>query len=773
FEVESNETVQLTVGGQTATGTITDNDLRVASVKDSTAEEGKNLSFEVTLTGKTPYETEIKLELKPGTASAGDDYTLTPVFSDPRISYDQDTGMVKLPAGIDSFTVSYVTENDVLVEKNETVQIILDGHTATGTIIDNDLRIESVENAVAEEGDDLTFQVKLNGEAAYATEFDFVLKAVTATEDSDYAVVPTFSHGVTYSDGKITVPVGVDSFTVSYETKDDFEVESNETVQLTVGGQTATGTITDNDLRVASVKDSTAEEGKNLSFEVTLNGAAKQATEFDFKLEDITAKEGSDYAVVPTFSNGVTYSDGKITVPAGVESFTVSYVTENDVLVEKNETVQIILDGHTATGTIIDNDLRIESVENAVAEEGDDLTFQVKLNGEAPYATEFDFVLKAVTATEGSDYAVVPKFTNGVTYSDGKITVPVGVDSFTVSYETKDDFEVESNETVQLTVGGQTATGTITDNDVVVESVKGSTAVEGKDVSFTVTLSGETPHDTTFDLVLKPGSTTSEDFESTPVFSHPGITYDATTGKVTVPEGIDSFTVTYPTVDDSVVEIDETVQFTIGGKTATGTIIDNDVVVESVEGSTAVEGKDVSFTVTLSGETPHDTTFDLVLKPGSTTSEDFESTPVFSHPGITYDATTGKVTVPEGIDSFTVTYPTVDDSVVEIDETVQFTIGGKTATGTITDNDVVVESVVGSTTVEGLGLKFDVALSSKTPHDTTFDLALTPGSATSGDYTNTPVFSDPTIEYDATTGKVTVPAGIDSFTVTYPTVDDS
>ncbi|NHC05137.1 RTX toxin, partial [Acinetobacter sp. 187] len=289
-----------------------------------------------------------------------------------------------------SFTVSYVTENDVLVEKNETVQIIVDGHTATGTIIDNDLRIESLENAVAEEGDDLTFQVKLNGEAAYATEFDFKLEGVTATEGLDYAVVPTFSHGVTYSDGKITVPAGVDSFTVSYETKDDFEVESNETVQLTVGGKTATGTITDNDLRVASVKDSTAEEGQDLSFEVTLTGKTPYETEVKLELKPGTASAGDDYTLTPVFSDPrISYDQdtGMVKLPAGIDSFTVSYVTENDVLVEKNETVQIILDGHTATGTIIDNDLRIESVENAVAEEGDDLTFQVKLNGEAAYAT--------------------------------------------------------------------------------------------------------------------------------------------------------------------------------------------------------------------------------------------------------------------------------------------------------------------------------------------------------------------------------------------------
>ncbi|WP_227554277.1 Calx-beta domain-containing protein [Acinetobacter lanii] len=705
------------------------------------------------------------------TATEDSDYAVVPTFSN-GVTYSD--GKITVPVGVDSFTVSYETKDDFEVESNETVQLTVGGQTATGTITDNDLRVASVKDSTVEEGKNLSFEVTLNGAAKQATEFDFKLEDITAKEGSDYAVVPTFSNGVTYSDGKITVLAGVESFTVSYVTQNDLDIETDETVKLTVGGETATGTITDNDLRVESVKDSTVEEGKNLSFEVTLNGAAKQATEFDFKLEDVTATEGTDYAVVATFSNGVTYSNGKITVPAGVESFTVSYVTQNDLDIETDETVKLTVGGETATGTITDNDLRVESVKDSTVEEGKNLSFEVTLNGAAKQATEFDFKLEDITAEEGLDYADVPTFSNGVTYSNGKITVPEGVKSFTVSYATQNDSEIETDETVQLTIGGQTATGTIIDNDLVVKAIDGNTTIEGQELSFKVTLNGPAKQATEFDFKLE--DITAEegsDYVVVPKFSDPAIKYDATTGKITVPAGVESFTVSYVTEDDVLVEKDEIVQLTIGGQTATGKITDNDVVVKSVSNTQAEEGDSLEFTVTLSGKTPHDTTFDLVLKSGSATSDDFESTPVFSHPDITYDATTGKVTVPEGIDSFTVTYPTIDDSIVERDETVQLTVGGKTATGTITDNEVVIETITGSKVLEGSGLKFDVTLSGKTPHDTTFDFAITPGSATSADYTNTPIFSDPAIKYNVITGQLTVPAGIDSFTVTYPTVDDS
>ena len=79
---------------------------------------------------------------------------------------------------------------------------------------------------------------------------------------------------------------------------------------------------------------------------------------------------------------------------------------------------------------------------------------------------------------------------------------------------------------------------------------------------------------TTFDFVLKDGTATADDY-GTATFSN-GVSYDAATGKITVPAGVTSFTVTVPTINDTVDEADETLKLAVGGKDATGTIVDND-----------------------------------------------------------------------------------------------------------------------------------------------------------------------------------------------------
>ena len=52
-----------------------------------------------------------------------------------------------------------------------------------------------------------------------------------------------------------------------------------------------------------------------------------------------------------------------------------------------------------------------------------------------------------------------------MTLSGGNITIPAGVTSFTVTVPTTNDTIDESDETIDLTVGGVAATGTIEDND--------------------------------------------------------------------------------------------------------------------------------------------------------------------------------------------------------------------------------------------------------------------------------------------------------------------
>ena len=89
---------------------------------------------------------------------------------------------------------------------------------------------------------------------------------------------------------------------------------------------------------------------------VTLSAATTQPATYPFALTGTTATAGTDFtAATPVFSNGVTLSGGVITVPAGVTSFTVTYPTAVDALVEAPaETTALTVGGATGVGTIND-----------------------------------------------------------------------------------------------------------------------------------------------------------------------------------------------------------------------------------------------------------------------------------------------------------------------------------------------------------------------------------------------------------------------------------
>nr|WP_324055170.1 VCBS domain-containing protein [Aeromonas dhakensis] len=111
----------------------------------------------------------------------------------------------------------------------------------------------------------------------------------------------------------------------------------------------------------------------------------------------------------------------------------------------------------------------------------------------------------------------------------------------------------------------------------IVQSVSSESATEGGNLLHTVTLSDATQEATQYDFNIKgSGANPASNLDwGTAQFSN-GVTYNSTTGKITVPAGVSGFTVTIPTVDDRLVEANETLTVTVGGQNGTGTIIDND-----------------------------------------------------------------------------------------------------------------------------------------------------------------------------------------------------
>ncbi|MGN5140420.1 Ig-like domain-containing protein [Aeromonas caviae] len=110
-----------------------------------------------------------------------------------------------------------------------------------------------------------------------------------------------------------------------------------------------------------------------------------------------------------------------------------------------------------------------------------------------------------------------------------------------------------------------------------VQGVSSESVTEGGNLLHKVTLSDATQEATEYDFAIRGSGNnpaSNQDWGNAQ-FSN-GVTYNSTTGRITVPAGVTDFTVTIPTVNDRLVETNETLSVTIGGQSGTGTIVDND-----------------------------------------------------------------------------------------------------------------------------------------------------------------------------------------------------
>ena len=233
--------------------------------------------------------------------------------------------------------------------------------------------------------------------------------------------------------------------------------------------------------------------------------------------------------------------------------------------------------------------------------------------------------------------------------------------------------------------------------------------------------------------------------------------------------------VTVTTLDDALVEADETFSVNLvgssfpallGDTTGYGTIEDNDAVPElEIDSVTVAEGATASFTLSLSAASGRDVTVTVSTADGSAIQPD------------DYIArAAASVTIAAGERTASFDVETVDDSVVELNET--FTVAltsptnatlktdGATGTATITDDDEVTVVEIGSVGIgdvevdEGDTAVFIVSLSAVPDQDVTVVATTADGTATApGDYTHT-------------TGTVTIASGQQTATFPVPTAGD-
>ena len=851
-----------TVSGNAATAGLLDilNNYLAAqphlSIGNVTLDEAAGIATLTVLLSKASADTvTVGYGSADGSGTAGADYTAK-------------TGTLSFAPGELSKTIQVSITDDALTEGSENFSVVLSnssfaaitGNTGVVTITDNDgAPLQSVSAVLAQdaansgaeptdssvvEGAGLLYTVTLSGASQSATEHTLALGG-SATA-ADYGAF-SFSNGVAWKNGSATsgivvVPANVSGFSITVATVDDSLIENPETLVLTVGGVAATGTITDNDIQSvntvlaedaahsgANPIDASVIEGASLLYTVLLSGASPNPSEHTLAVGGTVL--AADYGSF-VFSSGVAWKNadpasGILVVPANVGSFTVTVPTIDDELIESAESLVLTVGGVAAGGAITDNDA--QSVGAVTAEdaahaganpidssvvEGTALRYTVVLNASSPGPTEHALGVGGTAAP--ADYGNFV-FSDGVAWKNadpasGIVLVPGNLTSFTVTVQSVDDALIENAESLVLTVGGVSASGTITDNDsqsvsrVVAEAAAhagegplDSSVVEGNALRYTVVFNAPSPFPTEHTFGI--GGTASAGDYGGMAFSD-GVVWknaDPGSGILLVPANVGSFTINVATIDDTLIENAESLALTVGGVSASATISDNDaqnvgsVIAEDVANRAAnprdsgvVEGASLVYTVALTGPSPVATEHTLSLG-GSAAPGDYASL-AFSD-GVAWknaDPASGIVLVPANLAGFSITVASIDDSLIENAESLVLTVGGVSASGTITDNDsqsvirVVAEdgaqrgqNPLDASVVEGAGLLYTVTLNGPSPNATEFALGLG-GTAAAADYGSF-VFSDGVAwkNADPAGAVLVVPANVSSFTIGVPTLDDT
>ncbi|MGR5196686.1 Calx-beta domain-containing protein, partial [Vibrio rotiferianus] len=543
------------------------------SLVGETIPEGQAAEFKVTLSNDSSSDQTYTIGLVNGTAG-DDDYDTNVsniVFSD-GVTYDANSGLITVPAGVTMFTATVDTTQDTINEPDETFDLQVGGVTGTATIQDDDdapvITDVALVGETVPEGQAAEFKVTLSNASSSDQTYTIGLVNGTAGDDDYDTNVSNivFSDGVTYDAniGQITVPAGVTMFTATVDTTQDTIDELDETFDLQVGGVTGTATIQDDDdapviTDVALVGD-TVPEGQAAEFKVTLSNASSSDQTYTIGLANGTAGD-DDYDTNVSnivFSDGVTYdaNTGQITVPAGVTMFTAMVDTTQDTIDEPDETFDLQVGGVTGTATIQDDDdtpvITEVSLAGDTVPEGQAAEFKVTLSNASSSDQTYTIGLANGTAGDDDYDTNVSNivFSDGVTYdaNTGQITVPAGVTMFTATVDTTQDTIDEPDETFDLQVGGVTGTATIQDDDdtpVITDvALVGETVPEGQAAEFKVTLSNASSSDQTYTIGLVNGTAGDDDYDtnvSNIVFSD-GVNYDANTGQITVPAGVTMFT---------------------------------------------------------------------------------------------------------------------------------------------------------------------------------------------------------------------------------------
>ena len=778
------------------------NTVTVSLAAPAAAAEDGPFTFTVTTTGTPAGDgVVVRYATATGTASSAD--------------FDATSGTLTI-TGAGATTVPVTVADDTLAEDSETFSmrltlvspqdgsVVLGTDRATAIINDNDALTATVTRLQESvlEGSAATYRVALtrSGGASASGSRPVIVRyrataASTAKPPADY----------TSPSGKLTIPAGRSSGTISIRTRTDNVLELREltgpyrlagetlAVEL-ITATTAAGTVTasgsaseatnirDHGGTVAvSVADAApVDEGGAAVFKVNLSGPVSHPV---------------TVAVAATGNTG-DYADpaAALTIAAGETRATVTVQTMDDTFAEDEETFTltlsnlavvptpptvlmngtVVLRDSTATGTIRGNDpLRVDlGGPRAVA----------RAAASAP-GVPYTLTLTGGTTDAGNDISVDYAYRVGSASGAGTATIAAGSLTGTFNVTPADTPSVGETLVVSLT-GVAAVRGTVTrgtssvSTDVVRETLSANepTAGEGSSAAFTVTPSGAVY------AVLSYRTADGTAASPADYTAHSGtLTFGSTDGSTTTGSS-SAQTITVATRSDTLNEGDETFNLHlswvrgstgvgIATPTVPGTITDaaDDALTASVAAGAAPvpEGSAATFKVTLAGAT---STAPVVV--------DYEVGGTATAEAGDYTAPSGTLTIARGASTGTISIATRDEGVLDPGETLTVTLLSATSAGAVTlgtpatasttigDATEVLVTIDNTTVVEAETAVFTVALTGNVAADVTVGYSTRvgpkgPTGATAADFTA-----------PAAGASVTVAAGETTATIRVATVDD-
>ncbi len=451
------------------------------AIGNTRVEEGDSgtsgATFEVDCDNPTDTTSAVDYTTSDGTAHRSADYTTA-------------NGSFSVPPGASHAQIAVTVRGDSAPEPHETFRITLDSPdvtiarpTATATIVDDDGFGVTVATASHLEGDsgstDVDLQVRLSDTADQPVNVYWIFRSTSAQAGVDYDIdsrVLTFAPGET-------------SQVIAFQVIGDTLVEGNETIQIVPASRVINDadihggglTITDDDdtatAPTISIEDASVQEGDtgttSMPFKVRLSAPSDKAVTVDYLAADGSAAAPDDYAP----------ATGTVTFAPGETSRPVTIGVAGDVLDETDESLTVdlskpvnatIADG-SGEGSILDDDAPPAiSINSVTVNEGDAITtpmvFTVSLPAPSGKTVRVAYATSDGSATALADYAP----------GAGDVVFPPGETAQTVTIDIVGDALDEPNETFTVSLSGAdnasildaTGTGTITDDDLAISSVR-------------------------------------------------------------------------------------------------------------------------------------------------------------------------------------------------------------------------------------------------------------------------------------------------------------